>query len=78
MGRILIKLGENVGTSVQLYQNFIALCRSGFTLRNFCEREAQDAHERSEKDASANMLLQTVTLATAIISFDKSSLFETL
>ena len=34
MGRIFIKFGKNVGTSVRLiYQNFIVLCRSGFALR---------------------------------------------
>ena len=33
---------------------------------NFCERKEQNVRERSDQDASANMLRQTVTLATAI------------
>ena len=37
-----------------------------FFFLNFCERKAQNVHKRSEQDASANMLRQTVTLATAI------------
>ena len=37
-----------------------------FFLENFREREAQNARDRSEQDASVNMLRQTVTLATAI------------
>ena len=34
--------------------------------KNFCERKAQNAREGSEQDANANILRQTVTLATAI------------
>ena len=33
---------------------------------NFRERKAQNVRKQSEQDTSANMLLQTVTLATAI------------
>ena len=33
---------------------------------DFHERKAQNAHKLSKQDASANMLRQTVTLATAI------------
>ena len=111
MGRILIKLGENVGTSVWLillkfhcatplelcatrkahngskglmflhfYMRFRAfpVDWDNFFFENFREREAQISQEQSEKDASANMLRQTVTLATAIFLYWPACLFVCL
>ena len=40
-----------------------------FFFKNLREREAQNTRKRSKQDASANMLRQTVTLATAIFLF---------
>ena len=40
------------------------------------EREAQNARERSKQDANANMLLQTVTQATAISFVLQCTKFE--
>ena len=40
-----------------------------FFFQNFCEHEEKNACEPSEQDATANMLRQTVTLATEIFLF---------
>ena len=77
-GSDLIKLGENVGTLVWLILSkfrcaTISMRFSAFRVdwdtfffENFLGPEAQIVRERSEQDASTNMLRQTVTLATAI------------
>ena len=74
MGRILIKLGENVGTLVQLivlklFQSISSQLRHTFF---FKFSQAQNVRKRHEQDVSANMLRQTVTLAQETESQDRN------
>ena len=50
-------------------EHFVLIETHILFFKYLCERKAQNAHEQSEQDASANMLRQTVTLATAIFLF---------
>ena len=56
------------------FQSISCRLRHTFSFLNFCECEAQNTLERSKKDASAIMLHQTVTLATAIFLYTSMQL----
>ena len=52
-----------------VFQSISGRLRHTFFFENFRECKAQNARKRSEQDASAKMLRQTVTLATAIFLY---------
>ena len=64
--RVMGSRGKTLLFAFLCVSEHFELTETHFFFENFCEREAR---ERSEQGASANMLRQTVTLATAIILF---------